>query len=348
MTVYNFSAGPGVLAQPVKEQIQSELMSFQGSGMSVLEISHRSSLYMEMAAEAEADLRDLMEISDEYAVLFLPGGATLQFTNIPLNLARTTGHVAYLNQGHWAQKAVDAANKIQGLQVDEIKQFDQTPTGLDYLHITTNNTIEGTTIHSLPDVKAPIVADMSSNILAEPYQINDFDAVYAGAQKNMGVAGMAVVIVKRARLENCSELSDVMNYWLEDQKHSEPNTPPVFCIYAAGKVFKWLKSLGGVDTIYQQNKEQAAMLYDEIDNSGLFKNDIPTDQRSLTNIVFTTNDDQLNSQFISAAAEAGLTNLKGHRLLGGMRASLYNAMPTAGVTKLIEVMQKFESDHKKG
>lgn len=337
----------------VVEQIKRDMPSYQGSGMSIMEISHRSALYTDLAAEAQQDLRDLMHISDDYAVLFLHGGGTLQFTNVPLNLAQQHHHVAYLNSGHWAQKALEAAQRIEGLQVDDVPSLDgNLPTiqdpqrgALDYLHITTNNTIEGTTYHHIPTIDQPLVADMSSNILAQPYDINQFDLVYAGAQKNIGPAGMAIVIVKRERLTDQPILSEIMDYRLEDKKDSALNTPPVFCTYAAGLTFKWLKQFGGVDAIYQRNQEQAKMLYDFIDNSKLFNNPVLPAQRSLTNIVFVTGDAQLDAQFIAAARAQGLVNLAGHRLVGGMRASLYNAMPTAGVTALINVMKDFEVQH---
>ncbi|WP_137597084.1 3-phosphoserine/phosphohydroxythreonine transaminase [Paucilactobacillus kaifaensis] len=353
MTVYNFSAGPGVLPAAVLDQIQTELKSFNSSQMSILEISHRSQQYIEMQQAAEDSLRDLMQIDDRYAVLFLHGGATLQFTSVPLNMTDHHHHVAYINSGHWAQKAMDAANKINGLAVDEVsKMTSQLPEirplndmPLDYIHLTTNNTIEGTAYHQVPVNIGPLVADMSSNILAEPYDINQFDLVYAGAQKNIGPAGMAVVIVKRNRLTNHPKISDVMNYWLEDQKHSELNTPPVFSIYAAGLVFKWLKEFGGVPAIYQQNLAQANLLYDFIDNSTIFNNSVNVAERSLTNIVFSTGNDQLDHQFSSEANEQGLIGLAGHRLVGGMRASLYNAMPNAGVQALIKFMQQFELNH---
>lgn len=353
MTVYNFSAGPGVMPQQVLDQIQAEMKSFNNSGMSILEISHRSQLYTEMEQIAEQNLRDLMHVSDDYAVLFLQGGGTLQFTNIALNLTDQFHHVAYMNSGHWAQKAMEAAQKIDGLKVDWIGD----PKGglphiqalnsdhLDYLHVTTNNTIEGTTYHQIPETIQPLVADMSSNIMAEPYDVNQFDLIYAGAQKNIGPAGMAVVIVKKSRLASHPELSQIMDYWLEEQKHSALNTPPVFCIYASGLVFQWLKQFGGVEAIYQQNQEQANLLYDYIDNSKLFNNTIPAAERSLTNIVFGTGDQQLDQQFIATAADHGLISLAGHRLVGGMRASLYNAMPTAGVHELIEQLQQFELNH---
>lgn len=353
MTVYNFSAGPGVLPTAVLNQIQTELKSFNSSQMSILEISHRSQQYIEMQQAAENNLRDLMQIDDRYAVLFLHGGATLQFTSVPLNLTDQYHHVAYLNSGHWAQKALDAATKITGLKVEavpkktdrlpEIKPLDGTP--LDYLHVTTNNTIEGTAYHQVPTGVGPIVADMSSNILAEPYDINQFDLVYAGAQKNIGPAGMAVVIVKRDRLTSHPDIPAVMDYWLEEQKHSELNTPPVFSIYAAGLVFKWLKEFGGVQAIYQQNLEQARLVYDFIDNSKLFNNSVNPTERSLTNIGFSTGNSQLDQQFSSEATAHGLIGLAGHRLVGGMRASLYNAMPTAGVKALIDFMQQFELTH---
>lgn len=338
---------------PVVEQIQRELPSFQNSGMSIMEISHRSALYTDMELRAEQDLRDLMHISDDYAVLFLHGGGTLQFTAVPLNLAQQHHHVAYLNSGHWAVKAQEAAARIDGLQVDEISSADgslppiQDPQRgpLDYLHVTTNNTIEGTTYHQIPTIDQPLVADMSSNILAQPYDVNQFDLIYAGAQKNIGPAGMVIVIVKRDRLADQPILSEMMDYRIEANKHSALNTPPVFCTYAAGLTFKWLKQFGGVDAIYAQNQAQAHQLYEFIDNSKLFNNPVRPAERSLTNVVFVTGDKQLDAEFIAAAKEQGLVNLAGHRLVGGMRASLYNAMPNDGVTALINVMKDFEVQH---
>ncbi|KRM13000.1 3-phosphoserine/phosphohydroxythreonine transaminase [Paucilactobacillus suebicus] len=351
---YNFSAGPGIMPAAVVEQIKRDMPSYKDSGMSIMEISHRSALYDEMAQQAETDLRDLMQISDDYEVLFLHGGGTLQFTNVPLNLATKNHHVAYLNSGHWAKKALDAANRIDGLTVEDIQpektgylpSIKNPSVGpLDYLYVTTNNTIEGTTYHQIPKINTPLVADMSSNILAEPYDVNQFDLIFAGAQKNIGPAGMAIVIVKKNRLHEQPILSEIMDYHLEAKKHSALNTPPVFCIYAAGLTFKWLKQFGGVDRIYEQNQEQARTLYDSIDNSKLFKNDVPTRERSLTNIVFKTGDDNLDQQFVTQANRQGLISLGGHRLVGGMRASLYNAMPNEGVDALIDFMKRFEIDN---
>lgn len=355
MTVYNFSAGPGVMPIEVINQIREDLPSYKNSGMSVMEISHRSPLYEDLELEAEQDLRDLMHIGDDYAVLFLQGGGTLQFTSVPLNLATNYHKVRYANSGYFSKKAIEAAKRIQGLDVQVIENDEagsKLPTipttiddKLDYLYLTTNNTIEGTTYHQTPNVNQPLAVDMSSNILAEPYNVNDFDLIFAGAQKNIGPAGMTVVIVKREKLVEQQLLSDVMDYRIEDAKHSSFNTPPVFNTYAAGLTFKWLKKFGGVDAIYQQNLEQAAMLYDFLDNSKVFHNDVPLAERSITNPVFKTDSKALDQEFIAQAKEHGLVNLGGHRIVGGMRTSLYNAMPTAGVKKLIEELKQFELTH---
>ncbi|CUS25658.1 3-phosphoserine phosphohydroxythreonine aminotransferase [Paucilactobacillus oligofermentans DSM 15707 = LMG 22743] len=354
MSVYNFSAGPGVMPVEVTNQIQRDLPSYKDSGMSVMEISHRSSLYTELELEAEQDLRDLMKISDDYAVLFLQGGGTLQFTSVPLNLATHYHKAVYLNSGYFSKKAIEAANRIDELTVQVIENSDPTSKlpkidghidNVDYVYLTTNNTIEGTAYHQIPKFDQSLVVDMSSNILAEPYNVNDFDLIFAGAQKNIGPAGMTVVIVKRDKLVKQQLLSDVMDYRIEDNKHSAFNTPPVFNTYAAGLTFKWLKKMGGVEAIYQQNLEQADMLYDFIDNSKVFNNDVPAAERSITNAVFKTASSELDQEFINQAAAHGLVNLGGHRLVGGMRASLYNAMPTDGVVKLIDELKQFEVTH---
>lgn len=352
--IYNFAAGPAVLPTSVIKKVQSELLSFQNSGMSVLEISHRSSLYTDMVQEAEADLRTLMDIPANYDVLFQQGGATLQFTAVPLNLANKANCIGLIDSGHWSQRAAEEA-KLVGKEINiiasgENSDYTQLPQEIalnqkyDYVHITTNNTIEGTMYCQLPDVENNLlVGDMSSNILGQKYNIRDFGLVYAGAQKNIGPAGLTVVIVRHDLIGQVSGLPSMLDYAKQVAKKSALNTPPVFAIYTAGLVFKWLLELGGVDAIQKLNEQKAQVLYDYLDNSKLFKAAVAkkTD-RSTTNIPFVTGDAALDARFVAQATENGLLNLKGHRLVGGMRASLYNAFPLEGVQELVRFMEQFE------
>ncbi|MFT9452240.1 3-phosphoserine/phosphohydroxythreonine transaminase [Liquorilactobacillus ghanensis] len=356
--VYNFAAGPAVLPAEVIKQVQQELTSYQKSGMSILEISHRSSLFTDLQAAAENDLRRLMRIPTDYDVLFLQGGATLQFTMTALNLAKKSGKIAFVDTGHWSQRAIQEA-KLLPKVVPEIiasgkeNHFTAIPkvpkitADYDYVHLTVNNTIEGTMYHQLPAAlnNQTIVADMSSIILGYDYQVTDFDLIYAGAQKNIGPAGLTVVILKHALLSGIPTLPAMLSYPKQVKKHSALNTPPVFAIYTAGLVFKWLLRQGGVSAMQQQNEIKAQLLYNEIANSSLYRSPVAVADRSLTNIPFVTGSDQLDAEFVADAQAAGLMNLKGHRLVGGMRASLYNAMPLAGVKRLVEFMQQFEMNH---
>lgn len=358
MPIYNFSAGPAVMPKPVIEQIQNELSSLKGSGMSILEISHRSALFDDILAEAKQDLRDLMGISDAYEILFFQGGGTGQFAAAPLNLATNHHRIALLDSGHWATRAGEEATKL-GVTVDtlastkedhysHLPRLTQTIAAdtYDYLHLTMNNTIEGTTYHELPDVgDIPVVADMSSNFLAEPYDVNDFDLIFAGAQKNLGPAGVTVVIVKKAIIKQVDHIPSILDYHLFMTKNSLYNTPPVFAIYAAGLVLKWLKAQGGVAGIHEQNLAQAAKLYDYLDQSRLFHNPVAAQDRSLTNIPFMTGNAELDAEVVADATQEGLLNLKGHRSVGGLRASLYNAMPMAGVDALVNFLHHFEQLH---
>ncbi|RRK09341.1 3-phosphoserine/phosphohydroxythreonine transaminase [Lactiplantibacillus garii] len=360
MPTYNFSAGPAVMPTPVVQQIQAELPSFQDSGMSIMEISHRSQLFDQVINDAEQDLRDLMQIPANYRVLFFQGGGTLQFTAAPLNLATAHHHIGLLDSGHWASRAADEAQRTH-TQVDILASAHATnyttlptltqpvdPT-LDYVHLTTNNTIEGTMYTQLPATgNVPLVADMSSNFLGQTYNVQDFGMIFAGAQKNLGPAGLTIVIVRDDLIGHAQNLPSMLDYQLFADKRSMFNTPPVFAIYAAGLVLKWLKAQGGLAAMQQRNQQKAALLYDFLDQSQLFRNPVEPAARSTMNVPFVTGDPALDAAFIAGATEHGLLNLKGHRLVGGMRASLYNAMPTAGVTALVDYLAAFEAAHTKG
>jgi phosphoserine aminotransferase len=355
MTVYNFSAGPAVLPRPVLERAQSELLDYRGSGMSVMELSHRSSLFEEIIQDAEALLRELMAIPDNYRVLFLQGGASLQFSMVPLNLAKNK-KALYINTGSWSKKAIQAAQALTTVEVvasSEDQNFTYIPEitvdNIDqtaaYLHITTNNTIEGTAFQTIPDAgKVPIVADMSSNILANDYRVEDFGMIYAGAQKNIGPAGLTVVIIREDLLNDEAIFAPMLDYRLQADNGSLYNTPPTYSIYIAKLVFEWLKELGGVTAITAQDRQKAALLYQAIEASNLYSSPVDKKSRSLTNIPFVTGDKELDRRFNEAAQKAGFENLKGHRSVGGMRASLYNAFPIEGVQALVDFMKSFEAE----
>ncbi|MBP1043057.1 3-phosphoserine/phosphohydroxythreonine transaminase [Vagococcus sp. BWB3-3] len=356
--IYNFSAGPAVLPKSVLLKAQSELINYRDSGMSVMELSHRSSLFEEIIQEAESLLRELMAIPDNYRVLFLQGGASLQFTMVPLNLAKDQA-VGYINTGTWSEKAISEAKKIPGLDVQILASSQESnytnipdlstldvPQDLAYLHLTTNNTIEGTSIYHLPKSGAvPLVADMSSNILSTDYQVADFGLIYAGAQKNIGPAGLTVVIVRDDLVGKEKVPSAMLDYAIQAKANSLYNTPPTYAIYIAKLVFEWVKELGGVKEMERRNQEKAQLLYDYLEISALFDSPVAIADRSLNNIPFVTGQPELDKQFVSEAEAAGFENLKGHRLVGGMRASLYNAFPVEGVHALIDFMTNFEQQH---
>jgi phosphoserine aminotransferase len=358
-TIYNFSAGPAVLPKSVLEKAQSELVNYENSGMSVMELSHRSSLFDKIIQDAEALLRELMTIPDNYKVLFLQGGASLQFTMVPLNLAQNK-KALYVNTGSWSKKAISEAQKLDNVTVEVIASSEDQnftyipeihkediPQDAAYVHITTNNTIEGTTIYDLPDTgDVPLVADMSSNILSVNYNVADFGLIYAGAQKNIGPAGLTVVIVREDLIGQSDILSAMLDYEIQAKNGSMYNTPPTFSIYMAKLVFEWIKEQGGVSQMEKQNKAKAALLYDEIDTSQLFSSPVNKKERSINNIPFVTGDDALDKKFNQEALAAGFENLKGHRSVGGMRASLYNAFPEAGVEALVALMKTFEAENK--
>lgn len=356
MPTYNFGAGPAVLPRPVLEKVQEELLDYHGSKMSILEISHRSPLFNEIYHSAKTELLKLMNLDDNaYDVLFLQGGATLQFTMVPLNLAINHHRVAYANTGHWAWRAIEEARKIPNLQVDEVTTADQKIKNIpaipqlpqdkyDYLHITTNNTIYGTAYQQLPITDVPLVGDLSSNFLAQEYQFDQFDLMYAGAQKNLAPAGLTIVILKKDLLTT-TNLPSMLNYSALAKKDSALNTPAVFQIYVADLVLKWIEDRGGVAAMDELNRKKAAVVYDFLDDSKLFNNNVNPADRSLTNVTFTTGNQDLDKLFCDQAAANDLLGVKGHRLVGGMRASLYNAMSYEGAVALRDFMAKFEREH---
>lgn len=357
MRVFNFSAGPSTLPLQVLEQAQKELLNYENSGMSITEMSHRGKVFMAVNEEANALLRELMNIPDDYSVLFVQGGASQQFAAVPLNLL-SNGKADYILTGSFAQKAYEEGTKYGDMCVaasskdanytfipdmNEVKFRD----GIDYVHTTWNNTIFGTRYTSLPKTDATIVTDMSSCILSEEIDVKNFGLIYAGAQKNIAPAGLTIVIVKKSLLGKAMDICPTMlNYAIHDKNDSLYNTPPCFPIYVSMLVFRWLKQLGGVKAIQEINYEKAKMLYDFIDNSSFYTNKVNVKDRSIMNVPFVSPNEELDAKFISEATKAGLVSLKGHRLVGGMRASIYNAMPIEGVKALIDFMKKFEMENK--
>jgi len=359
MRVYNFAAGPSMLPEEILLQAQKEMLDFQGSGMSVMEMSHRSKVFEGILDEAEALLRELMHIPENYAVLFVQGGATQQFAAVPLNLMKNR-KADYIITGNFAKKAYEEG-KLYGYceaaasSADE--NFSYIPDtekikfreGIDYIHLTANNTIFGTRYTRYPETEIPLVADMSSCILSEEIDVSRFGLIYAGAQKNVAPAGLTMVIVKKDLLEDGSPLPEcptMLRYDLQVKNKSLYNTPPCWGIYMAGLMFKWLKEKGGVLAMEKQNRYKAALLYDFLDQSDFYHTKVRKKDRSLMNVPFTTPDAETDAQFVKAAAEKGLVSLKGHRLTGGIRASIYNAMPVEGVEALVAFMKEFELKNK--
>jgi phosphoserine aminotransferase len=354
--IYNFSAGPAALPQPVLEQAREEMLDWRGLGMSVMEVSHRGRDFIEFAARAEANLRELLGVSDDYEVLFLAGGATLQFASVPLNLTAPGDTADYVLTGSWGKKAVGEAARYANVNVAADAadskyttipdpQTWQVSENAAYLHYTPNETIVGVEFHFVPEVSdAPLVADMSSTLLSRPIDVSRFGVIYAGAQKNIGAAGIALVIVRRDLIGRARpETPGVIDYETMAASDSMWNTPPTFAWYIAGLVFEWLKAQGGLTAMAQRNERKAQKLYAAIDRSEFFNNPVATDCRSWMNVPFTLANPDLESLFLEESAAAGLANLKGHRLVGGMRASIYNAMPDAGVDALIDFMRDFET-----
>jgi phosphoserine aminotransferase len=353
--VFNFSAGPAVLPVPVLEQVQRELLALPGVGMSVLEISHRSKPFDDILAAAEAGLRRLAGIPDNYKVLFLQGGASLQFAMVPMNLLATGGVADYLVTGSWSKKALAEARKIGSTSVvasTEDGGFRRIPDpgecrftpGAAYVHMTSNNTIAGTEWKVVPETNgAPLVCDASSNILSRPIDVSKFGVLYAGAQKNFGPSGVTVVIIREDLLSRSSDdLPSMLNYRVQAEGGSRYNTPPVFGVYMVGLVVEWLLASGGLEAFGQTNDRKAAMLYEELDRTSFWKPHADESCRSTMNVTFRLPTEDLEKQFVREATAAGLDGLKGHRSVGGIRASIYNAFPEAGVTALVEFMREFE------
>lgn len=357
--VYNFAAGPACLPVDVLKKAESEFMIYGNSGMNVMEMSHRSKDFQDIIDTAEADLRELMSIPDNYKVLFLQGGASLQFAMAPLNLMKK-GKAHYVNTGVWSKKAIKEAKRFGEVNVvasSEDKTFSYIPklsadmftTDADYVHITQNNTIYGTKYTTLPETNGlPLISDMSSCIMSEVMDVSKFGIIYAGAQKNIGPSGLTIVIIRGDLISD--DLPETVPTMLRYSTHADNgsmfNTPPTYGIYMAGLVFKNMKERGGVAAIEEVNRRKAGKLYDFLDNSSLFKCPTAKEDRSLMNVPFVTGDADKDALFVAESKAAGLVNLKGHRSVGGMRASIYNAMPEAGVDALIEFMAKFEKEHK--
>jgi len=355
MRVYNFSPGPSMLPLPVLERAAREMCDYNGTGMSVMEMSHRGKPFMQIMENTQNLLRELMNIPEDYEVLFVQGGASMQFAMIPLNLM-TTGAAAYIDSGNFAHNALVEAQRYGRVDVlasskadtyAYIPDYDVNDIADDasYLYITTNNTIFGTRYIELPKPKngIPLVADMSSNILSQPYDVRDFGLIYAGVQKNMGPAGMAVVIVRKDLIGKAgANVPKMLNFQTYADNNSMFNTPPAYTIYMTGLVLEWLKEQGGVEGIYQKNVEKAQILYDFLDQSEKFRPLAKKEHRSLMNVTFVSPDAETDARFVAEAAKAGLQTLKGHRIAGGMRASIYNAMPREGVEALVNFMADFE------
>ena len=356
--VYNFSAGPAVLPEEVLKEAAAEMLDYKGCGMSVMEMSHRSQVFDDIIKEAEQDLRDLMHIPDNYKVLFLQGGASQQFAMIPMNLMKNK--VAdYIVTGQWAKKAYQEAQKygkVNKIATSEDKTFSYIPDcsdlpvspDADYVYICENNTIYGTKFKTLPNTKGKtLVADVSSCFLSEPVDVTKYGIIYGGVQKNIGPAGMVISIIREDLITD--EVLEGTPTMLKFKTHADAgslyNTPNCYCIYMCGKVFEWLKKMGGLEVMKERNEKKAKLLYDYLDSSKLFKGTVEKDSRSLMNVPFVTGDKDLDAKFVKEAKEAGLENLKGHRTVGGMRASIYNAMPYEGVEALVAFMKKFEEEN---
>ncbi len=357
--IYNFSAGPSMLPEPVLEEIAGEVLNYKGSGMSVMEMSHRSQVFQTIVDEAEADLRELMNIPDNYKVLFIQGGATLQFSMIPMNLMKN-GVADYIVTGGWSKKAYTEAKKfgkVNLLASSEDRNYSYIPDvsdlpvspDADYVYICENETIHGTTYRDLPNTKGKIlVSDQSSMFLSKPCNVSDYGLIYGGVQKNIGPAGMVIVIIREDLIR--SDLDERTPIYLRYDTHANNgsmyNTPNCWCIYVCGKVFKYLKSIGGLEAMAKRNEEKAKILYDFLDQSKMFRGTVDKEYRSLMNVPFVTESKELDAEVVKATKAAGYDNLKGHKSVGGLRASIYNAMPKDGVEALVSFLQDFEANHK--
>ena len=357
--IYNFSAGPSMLPEPVLEEIAGEVLNYKGSGMSVMEMSHRSQVFQTIVDEAEADLRELMNIPDNYKVLFIQGGATLQFAMIPMNLMKN-GVADYIVTGGWSKKAYTEAKKfgkVNLLASSEDRNYSYIPDvsdlpvspDADYVYICENETIHGTTYRDLPNTKGKIlVSDQSSMFLSKPCNVSDYGLIYGGVQKNIGPAGMVIVIIREDLIR--SDLDERTPIYLRYDTHANNgsmyNTPNCWCIYVCGKVFKYLKSIGGLEAMAKRNEEKAKILYDFLDQSKMFRGTVDKEFRSLMNVPFVTESKELDAEVVKATKAAGYDNLKGHKSVGGLRASIYNAMPKDGVEALVSFLRDFEANHK--
>ena len=354
--VYNFSAGPAVLPEEVLQEAADEMLDYRGCGMSVMEMSHRSKVYDQIIKEAEADLRELMNIPDNYKVLFLQGGASQQFAAVPMNLMKNK-KAGYIVTGQWAKKAYQEA-KMYGEAVELASSQDKTfsyipdcsdlpiTDDMDYVYICENNTIYGTKFKELPNTKGKdLVADVSSCFLSEPVDVTKYGVIYCGVQKNIGPAGVVIVIIREDLIRDdvLAGTPTMLKYKTQADNDSLYNTPPCYGIYICGKVFKWIKKMGGLTAMKEHNEKKAKILYDFLDESKMFKGTVEKKDRSLMNVPFVTGDAELDAKFVAEAKAAGFENLKGHRSVGGMRASIYNAMPIEGVEKLVEFMKEFEA-----
>lgn len=353
--VYNFSAGPSMLPEEVLKKAAAEMLDYEGSGQSVMEMSHRSKVYEGIIKGAEALLRELMNIPDNYKVLFLQGGASTQFAAIPLNFMNGSGKADFVITGQWANKAQKEAAKYGEANIvasSKDKTFSYIPKldkstftpDADYFYICMNNTIYGTVYHELPDTgDVPLIADISSCFLSEPIDVTKFAMLYGGAQKNVAPAGLTIAIIREDMLGKARDITPTMlDYQIHADNGSMYNTPPCYTIYVCKLVLEWIKSLGGLEAMKERNEKKAKILYDFLDNSKMFRGTVVPEDRSLMNVPFVTDSEELNAKFIKEATEAGFVNLKGHRTVGGMRASIYNAMPIEGVEKLVEFMGEFE------
>ncbi|HZQ74658.1 MAG TPA: 3-phosphoserine/phosphohydroxythreonine transaminase [Burkholderiales bacterium] len=353
--IFNFSAGPAMLPADVLSRAGDELLDWHGSGMSVMEMSHRGKEFIKIAEEAEFDLRELLDIPVNYEVLFLQGGATLQFAQVPMNLLASRGKADYVVTGEWSKKAVKEAKKYCDVAIaasSEERSFTYAPkvfkTRKDaaYVHYCSNETIGGVEYHDVPQSDIPLVADASSHFLSRPLDVSKFGLVYAGAQKNVGPAGLTIVLVRGDLLGKAGkDTPSVMDYKLQADADSMLNTPATYSIYVAGLVFKWAKQQGGIPVIEKRNVEKARLLYDFLDSSAFFRNPVAKEDRSRMNVPFTLQDPKLDEDFLKGAAKEGMVQLKGHRSVGGMRASIYNAMPIEGVRTLVDYMREFERTH---
>jgi phosphoserine aminotransferase len=353
--IFNFSAGPAMLPAEVLSRAGDEILDWHGSGMSVMEMSHRGKEFIGIAADAEKDLRELLAIPSNYKVLFLQGGATLQFAQVPMNLLRGKGKADYVSTGEWSKKAIKEAKALCDVHIaasSEDKNFTYAPKKWNvrpdaaYVHYCSNETIGGVEYHEVPEADIPLVADASSHFLSRPIDVAKFGLIYAGAQKNVGPAGLTIVLVRDDLLGNVAKgTPSIMDYKAQAEADSMLNTPATYAIYIAGLVFKWLKALGGVAAMEKQNMAKARLLYDYLDGTQFYRNPVAKEDRSRMNVPFTLHDAKLDEEFLKGAAKQGMVQLKGHRSVGGMRASIYNAMPIEGVQRLVDYMKEFEKRH---